>query len=389
MSETIEKRTVRKSPLEETHARLGAKMRDEGEWQIPSSYADVAAEYEAVRDGGAGLIDLSSRGRIEVSGSEAVQFLNGLITNDVKALEENAWMQAAFPNPQGRLIALVRGLRLANDRFLFDTEAATTERVLKTLSRFTLAGDFRVKDLADELTLLSVQGARASQIIKTTLGEEAARVERGRIHSAKWNDKALHLIRATHTAEDGFDLFVNSMDAVSLWDALVDSGARPVGFDALDILRIEAGWPRYNVDMDETNVVLEVASEDAVSFTKGCYTGQEIIARIHWRGHVAKRLAGIVLDEMGDAKDETVEAKRGDKLRAEEGLEIGRLTSVTFSPKLNRTIALGFVKYDYLKPDTPARVVSNDKELAAHIAELPHVRGSWYETSSAMSESGA
>jgi len=390
MNETVEQLVARQSPLAETHARLDAKMRDEGECLVPASYADVAAEYEAVRgQDGAGAIDLSSRGRIEVTGSEAVQFLNGLITNDVKALAENVWMQAAFPNPQGRLIALVRVLRLAGDRFLFDTETATHERVLQTLSRFTLAGDFRVTDLTDELAHISVQGAGAARIINTTLGEEAAQVERGRIHAVNWKEQTLHIIRATHTAEDGFDIFVNADEAVSLWNALVDAGARPLGFDALDILRIEAGLPRYNVDMDETNVVLEVAPEEAVSFTKGCYIGQEIIARIHWRGHVAKRLAGIVLDETDEAQDDTAKAERDDKLRSLDGKEIGRLTSVAFSPKLKRTIALGFVKYDYLKSETPLRVISNERELAAHVAELPHVRGSWYEPSNATAESGA
>src|SRR2546426_9225194 len=103
-----------------------------GESSIPANYGDTGAEYAAVREGGAGLIDLSSRGRIEVAGTEAVQFLNGLITNDVKALAENAWMRAAFPNAQGRLVAEVRVLRLAGDRFIFDTEAVTHERVLKT-----------------------------------------------------------------------------------------------------------------------------------------------------------------------------------------------------------------------------------------------------------------
>jgi glycine cleavage system T protein len=371
MAEATEQSTVHKSPLDETHERLGAKMKEQGEWRLPSSYGDTAAEYRAVREGGAGLIDLSSRGRIEVSGSEAVPFLNGLITNDVKALEEGAWMNAAFPNVQGRLIAEARVLRLAGDRFLFDTEAATRERVLKTLERFTLAGDFRVKDLTHETALISLQGARAGEIIKATLNEEAARVERRRVIDVQWSNQTLQIIRATHTAEDGFDLFINASSAASLWDALQSSGAQAVGFDALDILRIEAGSPRYGVDMDETNVVLEAVPEDAVSFTKGCYIGQEIIARIHWRGHVAKKLTGVSFDDQGDIK-------RDDKIKTTDGQVVGRLTSVTFSPHLNRLIALGYVKYDYLAPGTEVRVHSNDRELAARVAELPHVRGSWH-----------
>jgi folate-binding protein YgfZ len=156
-------------------------------------------------------------------------------------------------------------------------------------------------------------------------------------------------------------------------------GARAVGGDALEVLRIEAGLARYGVDVDETNVVLEAVPDDAVSFTKGCYIGQEIIARIHWRGHVAKKLTGIVFDEAG-------EPARDDKIRTEDGKEIGRLTSVTFSPRLNRVVALGYVKYDYLAPGTKVRVLKGDAELTARVATLPHVRGSWDETSGDSAE---
>src|SRR5258705_13960729 len=141
-----------------------------------------STEYAAVRDGGAGVIDLSSRGRLLVSGSEAVMFLNGLITNDMKTLAVNSWMPAAFPNVQGRLIASVRVVRLKDEgtgknvspAFLIDTEAATHERVLKTIERFTLAGAFRVSDVTNQTALLSVMGRKAADVVRKTLGDNAA-----------------------------------------------------------------------------------------------------------------------------------------------------------------------------------------------------------------------
>src|SRR5215216_5671595 len=278
------------------------------------------AEYEAVRGGGAGLFDLSARGRIEVSGGEAVPFLNGMLTNDVARLEEGAWMHAAFPNPQGRLVAAARVVRRGG-AFLFDTEAATYGRALKLLERFTLAGDFRVRDLTAETDLLA--GAR---------------------------------------------------EAEALWQTLVDAGARPAGFDALEVLRVEAGVPRYGLDASEANVVLEVVDEaEAVSYTKGCYAGQEIIARIHWRGHVAKRLAGVIFDRDAEPPSDA-------RLRdCAEGREAGRITSSVFSPRLRRRVALAIVKYDFLAPGTELKVFSGDEEVcAAHVVGLPLVRGSWY-----------
>jgi folate-binding protein YgfZ len=154
-----------------------------------------------------------------------------------------------------------------------------------------------------------------------------------------------------------------------LSSALIAAGARPVGGDALEVLRVEAGLPRYGVDMTETNVVLEAAPEDAVSYTKGCYVGQEIIARIHWRGHVAKRLTGLLFDD-----DHAVAPEL--KIATVDGKEIGRVTSAVFSPHLGRTVALGYVKFDYLAPGTEVRV--GDEGRAARVAELPLVRGSWW-----------
>src|SRR5688572_6556916 len=128
MTEAVETKALVKSPLDSIHHHLGATMVERDGWSVPESYGDVLFEYAAVRERGCGIIDFSSRGRFMVSGSEAVQFLNGLITNDMKTLAENSWMPAAFPNVQGRLIASVRVLRLkdegtgnASPTFLIDT----------------------------------------------------------------------------------------------------------------------------------------------------------------------------------------------------------------------------------------------------------------------------
>src|SRR5437588_6653831 len=143
------------------------------------------AAYSAVRESGAGLIDLSSRGRILVSGSDALMFLNGLITNDMKTLARDSWMPAAFCNVQGRLLAVVRVLNLnRNDRFLLDTEPATHSKVLEVLSRFTLAGDFRVTDATEEIVTLSVQGRGAANTMGAVFGDVAANLERGKVLTA-------------------------------------------------------------------------------------------------------------------------------------------------------------------------------------------------------------
>ena len=327
------------------------------------------AEYSAVRDGGAGLIDLSAGGRIVVSGSEAVMFLNGLITNDMKTLAANSWMPAAFPSVQGRLLAAVRVLNLG-DRFLIDTERATHAKVLELLSRFTLAGDFRVTDATEEIATLSIQGPAAANIVRAVLGDLAANLERGEVLTVPFSESTVTFIRATHTAEAGFDLFVSVDKSSELQRALIDAGAVVVGEDAVEILRIEAGIPRYGVDMDETTVLSETNLDDAISFTKGCYIGQEIIVRIMHRGHVAKKLTGLIFDGQ-----EMIES--GTRVLSDNDQEIGRVTSSTISSRLQRAIALAYVKYDYLAPGTRIKVA----DMTGTVAELPFIRGSWYANS--------
>ena len=317
--------------------------------EVRTTDRNLLIEYKAVREGGVGLLDLSTRGRITVSGSEAAMFLNGLITNDMKTLGENQSMLAAFPNVQGRLLAVVRVIRRAND-FLLDTEAATREKVIKILERFTLAGDFKVADVTNDSALISLQGRGANAVVE------------------KISADGITVVPATHTAEAGFDLIVSEEQKDSLWQTLMAEGATPVSPEVEEILRIEAGIARYGIDMDETNVVTETNLDDAVSYTKGCYLGQEIIVRIKHRGHVAKKLTGLRFET-----DQPIAA--GATIRSTDDKEIGRVTSATFSPTFERTVGLGYVRYEYLTPGTPVVVAG----VAAATHELPLVRGSWYE----------
>ena len=330
---------------------------------------EMMSDYMAVREGGAGLIELSSaRGRIRVSGSEATMFLNGLITNDIKSLAENRWMLAAFPTVQGRLIGAVRVVRGKGPAFLIDTEAASHEAVLKNVARFTLAGDFHVSDVTAETALMSVQGKRAGEVVEKVFGKSFAELPRNGVAETEWQNAPVTIIRATHTAEDGFDLIVDAAHSAQLRQALTDAGAQTVGDDALETLRIEAGIARYGSDMDETTVLPETNLDDAVSYTKGCYVGQEIIVRIKHRGHVAKKLTGLRFET-----DQRIEP--GTIIRSADNNEVGRVTSSAISPKVG-SIGLGYVRYEYLAEGTS---VVTENGINATVTELPFIRGAWYE----------
>lgn len=320
-------------------------------------------EYNAIRNSGAGLLEFPGRGLIEVSGSEAVQFLNGLITNDVKKLADGAWMRAAFPNAQGRLLALVRVLRIA-DKFLFDVDAANYQIVLQNLMRFTFAGDFKVADLSEKMRLVAISGSAAFEVVNQQLQVPN---ELDAIAVTEFENEQIIVIRDTHTAAKGFDLFVPNTVYKAVKAYLIEGGAIEILDEVRETLRVEAGIPKYGVDVDETTVVLETGMDDAVSFQKGCYIGQEIIARIHFRGHVAKRLAGLILTE-------TTGISAGDGLKSNEGKAAGRITSTAFSPALEKQIALGLVRYEFLQPGTELVVLDGETEVKATVVELPFIK---------------
>ena len=316
-------------------------------------------DYEAVREGGAGLIDLSAaRGRIRVSGSEATMFLNGLMTNDMKSLAANRWMPAVFPTVQGRLIGAVRVIRGSEPSFLIDTETASHDAVLKTISRFTMAGDFKVADVTGETALLTVQGQLAAEVIDKVFETSASEIPVNGVSEVQ----AVTIIRATHTGENGFDILVDSSQKPELLQALEDAGAKPISDDTLEILRVEAGIASFGRDMDDTNVVPETNLDDAVSYTKGCYVGQEIIVRIRHRGHPAKKLTGLQFET-------DVQIESGAVIHSTENQEIGRVTSAVISPRLG-SIGLGYVRYEQLTEGT--RVVVGDG-INATVTALPFV----------------
>jgi len=312
---------------------------------------DFTNQYRVVRENGIGFYE-QKRGLIEVSGKEAIQFLNGLITNDVANLESYRWMLAAFPNAQGRLLAGVRVLRF-DERFIFETEKETHEKVFKNLFRFTFAGDFKVEDLTEEFSYFSLRGNEISNF-KYKIPSE------NEIVGAKFeNDEDGYLIGAFRAA--GFDVFVPKISKESFANELKNLGAIEIGEQTQEVLRIENGIPKYDVDTDETTIVPELGIENLVSYNKGCYIGQEIIARIHFRGHIAKQLTGLILEN---------EARPNAELKSLDGKNAGKITSVTYSPRLEKFIALAFVRYDYLAEGTKLKI----DEMIGEVKNLPFIK---------------
>jgi folate-binding protein YgfZ len=175
------------------------------------------------------------------------------------------------------------------------------------------------------------------------------------------------VIKASHTGEVGFDILVGASELVDVWDFVLLKGEFhsivPFGLDALNTLRIEAGIPIYGVDVDETNMMLETGLQDAVSLSKGCYTGQEAVAMATYRGHISKKLTGLKVE--GDVVPNSRDNVEKD------GKEIGFITSALRSPSLGSVLALAYVKYGFFEPGSAVEIRNGSTTLQGSITELP------------------
>jgi glycine cleavage system T protein len=364
MVETVEQ-VINRSPLYEDQRARGAEFGLIDGWDMARCYSGHSEEHLAVR-ANAGIIDLSCCGVLKIGGGEAVQFLNGLVTNDVKTLSAGKGMRAAFLTGHGKVRALCRVLNISEE-FLVINDPQTHDKVLKYVSPFSYAGDFKVEDVSEKYRTLSVQGPKSNLIMKEICFEPVPSLsEYDWFETLIAGHRAL-VSRASHTGDPGFDILVPAPALKDVWDFILLKGhfhsLIPFGFQALESLRIEAGIPIYGVDLDETNMMLEAGLGDAVSFTKGCYTGQEAVAMATYRGHVSKKLSGLTL--------ESDKLPGPGSIVKKDSKEIGHITSSVRSLSLGSTIALAFLKYGFFEPGSTVEVELETDAVPALVAELP------------------
>jgi folate-binding protein YgfZ len=339
--------------LQDIQRATGANF---GEWRgrlVALDYGNPEEEYRAVRRS-MGLLDRSAQGKLVITGNDRLSWLQGMVSNDVRLLAGGALaIPACILNATGHLLA---DLRIINrgDSLLLDMEPENLEKIFRLLEEYIITEDVEIVDQTDALACLSLQGPHVNeQHLRAFCGNSA------------------HVIPADHTDEGGVDIYLRTEDAPKLWREFLALGAHPVGAKAAEILRVEAGIPLYGVDMDENTLPLEANLEAThISHTKGCYVGQEVIARIHSRGHTNRALTGLLLErdplpEHGDRVYPATEKTHR---------EVGWVTSAVYSPALQRGIALGYVRHEYRAPGTPLQIASAAGLLFAKTAELPFYR---------------
>ena len=387
--------------LHELHDGLGARFTEVNGMEAVEYYGEPLAEHAALRET-VGLLDLSFRSRLCLTGVDRQKFLNGQVTNNVKDLKVGEGCYAALVNAKGRMQSDLNIYLLENE-ILLDFEPGYSAAVAQRLEKYIIAADVQVVEVAPHYGLLSVQGPKAEETVNSLQffqptpdpsqegngqivgGTLLASPGTGRFPQLP--NKSMNFVSVTTAAlgeiylmnlpragTSGFDLFVPTAALGVIMNELITAaktvGGRPCGWRALETARIEAGIPRYGTDMDEANLAAEAAIEArAISYSKGCYIGQEVIARIRTYGQVARSLQGL---RFGGAIN--VLPKRGDKIYRGDK-EIGYVTSATASPALKSNIALAYVRREHNEIGTELVVRTAAGDLLARIVPLPFTNG--------------
>jgi tRNA-modifying protein YgfZ len=312
---------------------------------------ELDGQYRAMREG-AGLLDRSERGKLLVRGADAADYLQGQLTNDIEGIEPDRGCYAALLDRKGHFVADMRVLRLSHshaDQIWLDTEPEALEPLRKHLEMYKIGREVEVADETEEWAITSLIGPGSAEIAGTPLLSPE--------HSQHYYEREGIKLLAIAT-DVGIDLDTYPRDAEALRELLLGAGAEPVTEEAAEIVRIESGRPRFVRDFDGRAMPAEAGVvERAVDFEKGCYIGQEPVARLHYRGKPNRRLVGLRLSSPADT---------GAPLRLGER-EVGVIGSACVSPALG-PIALAIVRRE---AEVGSRLEVGGGELTAEVAELP------------------
>ena len=364
---------LKRTPLNDWHRAQGAKMVEFGGWDMPVQYQGIIAEHTAVRER-AGLFDVSHMGEVRVTGDDALDFVQRLITNDASGLEDGQAQYTAMTNADGGVIDDLLVYRLDAADYLLVINAATTPKDVAWIEEQAAAfdGDFEVEDQSDAWAQLAIQGPRAEGILAAVVPADLVSIRYYRSAWSEFAGEAALVSRTGYTGEDGFEVYLPSERAAELADALLQEGESeglvPTGLGARDTLRLEAGMLLYGNDMDEGRTPVEAGLKWLVKPDKGEFIGRDALVEQIDNG-TEERLIGFELLERGVPR-------HGYPLCDPGGEQVGEVTSGSFSPTLQRGIGLGYVPGSLADVESELRVDCRGRKLSARVVKMPFYRRS-------------
>jgi folate-binding protein YgfZ len=343
----------------------GGQMTDIGGQQVVMSYADVGKEYHALRTD-AIVVDRSHRGRTRFFGEKAADALTGLVTNDVAALHPGHGQYGAALTAKGKIVADLR-IFAGDGWYLVDSAPRATAAWFAMVRKYVNPRVSGYRDDSHPVRDIGVFGPRARSIVALLTGADEAVLGElpayGHV-SATIGATTVTVARAPDIGVEGYDLFVPFEIFDDVWAAAVTAGASPAGLGAWEIARVEAGRPEWGIDIDDNTIPQEANFDElgAISYTKGCYIGQEVVARVHFRGHVNRHLRGL-RSASPDAPP------TGAQLFDDAGTHVGEVRSAASSPRLGG-IALGMVRRE-IAPGTGVTARWEHGEQRVDVSMLP------------------
>ena len=355
--------TVKRTPFNEFHRALGAKMVDFAGYDMPVRYSGDVREHQCVRKA-VGLFDISHMGEFHVSGAGAPEFLNRAITNDVAALEVGQALYSPLCRPDAGIVDDLLVYR-AEREFMVVVNASNIDKDFAWMRQSVPAG-VTFENRSDRIALLAVQGPKASDVLRGHVPDAALDLGYYRFLIGEAFGAPAWISRTGYTGEDGFELYFEVEHATRVWEGLMRAGTphglEPIGLGARDTLRLEMGYMLYGNDIDDTTSPLEAGLGWTVKLKKSDFAGRDTLLKQKEQG-LARKLVGFELDGRRMPRhDMPIEAN---------GRVIGKVTSGTYSPSLERPIGMGYVEKDFAAVGTPLEIAAGPSRLPARVVARP------------------
>ncbi len=362
---------MKKTPLNQSHRDLGARMVDFGGWDMPVQYSGVIDEHLAVRQA-AGLFDVSHMGEVEVSGTNALAFIQHLTINDASKLVDGQIQYSAMCYPEGGVVDDVTLYRFSGTHFLFCVNASNTDKdftwMQQVLAESGLA-DVTLNNRSEEFAQIALQGPKAEEILSTLTDVPLADIVYYHFCEGEVSGVKMIISRTGYTGEDGFELYLPSSSAADVWQQIMTAGAPlgllPIGLGARDTLRLEKGYALYGHELSREISPLEAGLAWITKLDKDDFVGKAALVAQKAEG-VPRRRVGLIMQERGIPREEYL-VFVGDR-------EVGVVTSGTMSPTLKVGVALALVDPDVAKADTELEVAIRNRRMQAKVARPPFVK---------------
>jgi len=357
----VSEETLRRTPLYERHAELGAKLVPFAGWEMPVTYEGIREEHSAVRTH-AGMFDVSHMGEVEVEGPGAVAFLQRVLSNDVTKIEIGGAQYSCLCNEEGGVLDDLFTYRLGGDRYLIVTNSANHAADLAWLGRWSRSFDVAVRDVADRYAMLAIQGPHARAIVTAALRVELPL--RMRVASLRIGGRPALACGTGYTGEDGLELLIDPEISPAIWAELLDAGVVPCGLGARDTLRLEVCFHLHGNDLTPERNPIEAGLGWCCAEGTG-FIGAEAVARAR-RDGTAELLAPFKIEGAGIPREGNP-VMRGDE-------QVGVVTSGTFSPSLEVGIGMAYLSAELADPGTEVEIDVRGKRRPARIASKPLYR---------------